>query len=291
MKIQNLTLPLLTDYQLLDAGHEEKLETIAGYTVIRGEPQAIWHPYLPQSEWQKASATHLAGQRNDAWRIKQQSPANWKFRWNELTFLLRLTQFKHVGVFPENAIHWEWMQTKIKAANRPINVLNLFAYTGGGTLAALSAGASVTHVDASKGTVTWARENAEASKLADKPVRWIVDDVLTYVRREIKRGKKYDGIIIDPPKFGHGSSGQLWKFEQDFAKLLQMCQELLSEQPLFVLVNAYAVPYSPVTVGQVVQQQLKLDSTVECGEVFIPFGSEKNLAIAMYARWANNAIG
>jgi 23S rRNA (cytosine1962-C5)-methyltransferase len=205
-----------------------------------------------------------------------------------LRFIIRPTSFKHTGLFPEQLPNWEWAGDKIRNAGRPINVLNLFGYTGGATLAAARAGASVTHVDASKTAVAWAKENAAASGLADAPIRFIVEDVVAFVKREVKRGTKYDAIIMDPPAFGHGPDGELWKIEEHLLELMKLCQELLSDTPLFVLMSGYAAGYSPLAFGYNLEQfEKKFGGRVECGDLAIQQrGSERMLPCGIFARWS-----
>ena len=207
------------DYELIDSGDGEKLERFGQYILRRPDPQALWSKNLSEDDWKKADASFLREGNNGKWKKKENVANEWFIKIGELSFLIKPTAFKHTGLFPENEPNWIWLSEKIKKASRPIKVLNLFGYTGGATLAALSAGAEVTHIDGSKSAITWAKQNAEASKLDDKKVRWIEEDARKFVGREIKRGNKYDAIIMDPPAFGHGANNELWKIEEDF-KLL-----------------------------------------------------------------------
>jgi 23S rRNA (cytosine1962-C5)-methyltransferase len=216
------------DYELLDSGSGEKLEKYSQFVLARPDPQALWEKHLPDAEWAKASGRYSREEGEGKWESNG-LPKEWQMSYGGLTFIIRPTSFKHTGLFPEQLPNWDWVGEKIKKAGRPISVLNLFAYTGGATLASARAGASVTHVDASKTAVAWARENAEASGLAEMPIRWITEDVLQFVKREIKRGTKYDAIIMDPPAFGHGPGGELWKIEEDLLDLMKLCLELISD--------------------------------------------------------------
>ncbi len=275
------------DYELFDSGDREKLERFGKYIFIRPEPKAIWRKSLT-TEWEHADAIYQrTTDKEGRWYFRNPVNQTSEFKWNNITFKIKPTFFKHTGIFPESAVHWEWIQQQIKQANRPVNVLNLFAYTGGCTLAALAEGASVTHVDALKEAVTWAHENAQLSALNDRPVRWIVDDALTFVKREIKRGKKYDAIIIDPPKFGRSAEGKVWKFEEDIQELLSSCQQLLSEQPVFVLLNAYTVEFTSVSLANLITQMMqKHKGIVDHGEIVIPQKTSNiMLPTSIFARW------
>jgi 23S rRNA (cytosine1962-C5)-methyltransferase len=283
---QIILSPTWEEYELIDSGEQEKYERFGPYTFVRPETKALWKKAHPEL-WEKADATFIQGEsREGRWKMRTQLKESWQIRWNDLTFKIRPTSFKHMGVFPENAAHWEWMQDLIRKAKRPINVLNLFAYTGGCTLAGLAAGASVTHVDASKSTVTWAHENAVLSGLAERPVRWIVDDAMTFVKREIKRGRKYDGIILDPPKFGRAENGKIWKFEQDFPKLLELSKEILSEKPLFFIVNAYTVEISSLTLGYLLESVMGTEGQIEHGEILLKGQQSYDLPTSIIARWS-----
>lgn len=237
------------DYELIDTGDGEKLERWGKYRLRRPDPQIIWPKTLPKNEWEKTDAHyHRSSSGGGQWEIRKNLPEHWRVDYGPLSFQVKTMGFKHTGLFPEQAVNWEWMIGKIQKANRPIQVLNLFAYTGGATVACAYAGASVCHVDASKGIVGFARENLTLSGLADKPVRWIAEDVGTFVEREIRRGRTYDAIIMDPPSYGRGPSGQVWQIEKDLYKLLQRCTEILSKNPLFALINSYTTGFSPVVL-------------------------------------------
>lgn len=276
------------EYELLDAGDEEKLERFGKFTVVRPEPQALWKRTLPQSEWNKADAMYQRSSTGGGkWMYQRSFPQQLILHWEQLSFVIKPTGFKHMGIFPEQAAFWKWIQQTISSAQRPIKVLNLFAYTGGSTVAALSAGAQVTHVDSSKEIITWAHENVKQSGLEGKPVRWIIDDVLKFIKREVKRGVTYDAIIMDPPKFGRGSSGQVWKIEEDLPVLIQLCEQVLSAHPLFFLMNLYTTDYSALTL----QNQLSdifhhKKGIVDCGELVLSVSaSKKLLSTGVYARW------
>lgn len=280
----------MSGYELLDSGNEEKLERFGQYVLLRPDPGALWEPHLPTSEWKKADAWFERKGREGTWHIKKELPKEWPIEFGGFTFLIRPTSFKHVGLFPEQVTNWEWISETLKTETENLkpSVLNLFAYTGGASMAAAKAGASVTHVDASKTANTWARENAAASGLADKPIRWITEDALTYMGREAKRGNRYDGIIMDPPAFGHGPKDELWKIERDFLPLMKLCAELLSEKPLFVLISGYAAGYSSLMFEHnLAPLKEKFGGTVEHGELTIPeLGSGRLLPCGIFGRWS-----
>ncbi len=234
------------DYRLIDCSEGMRLEKWADYTLSRPDPQIIWKTPRDNPLWQSCDAVYHRSERGGgSWEFRKKLPESWKISYNGLKFIIRPTGFKHTGLFPEQAVNWDLQQKLIKGAGRSVSVLNLFAYTGGATLACASAGASVCHVDASKGMVQWARDNAAASGLSDKPIRWIVDDCLKFVEREIRRGRKYDAIIMDPPSYGRGPSGEVWKLEDSVYDLLKTCTELLSPEPLFFMLNSYTAGLSP----------------------------------------------
>ena len=234
-----------TDYELLDCSCGEKLERWGSYTLVRPDPQAIWQTERRYAGWKKPDARYHRSETGGGHWSRNNLPAAWEIRYGELTFRVKPMSFKHTGLFPEQAANWDWAMEKIRAAQRPIRVLNLFAYTGGATVAALAAGASVCHVDAAKGMVAWAKENAAASGLADKPVRWIVDDCAKFVEREIRRGHRYDAIIMDPPSYGRGPGGEIWRLEDNLWDFVQLCAGVLSDEPLFVLINSYTTGLAP----------------------------------------------
>lgn len=242
------------DYELIDAEGGERLERWKDIILIRPDPQVIWHGERNDSRWNNAHAVyHRSNSGGGYWEPLKTVPDVWSVNFNDLTFRLKPMGFKHTGLFPEQAVNWSFAAEKIKSANRKISVLNLFAYTGGATVACLNAGASVTHVDASKGMVSWAKENAVASGLSDAPVRWLVDDCLKFVKREIRRGNKYDAIIMDPPSYGRGPNGEVWKLEQQIDELLTETGKLLSDDPLFFILNSYTGGLSPTILNFMVK--------------------------------------
>lgn len=246
------------DYELIDSGDKELLERFGNYFFVRPEPDALWKKSADKMQWNKAHAVYQRNtQGGGRWIYRQQVPQSWYISWQNLTFLIKPTGFKHMGIFPEQSSIWNILQNKIKNAKRPVNLLNLFAYTGGSTVAAASAGASVTHLDSAKEIITWANENVHLSKLENAQIRWIPDDAITFVKREIKRGKKYDAIIMDPPKFGRGAKNEIWKIEDDLPKLTDLCVQLLSDKPLLFIVNTYATSYSSIMLGNMLRQFMK----------------------------------
>ncbi len=245
------------DYEIIDTSNGEKLERWKDVILIRPDPQVIWD--TPRTaEWKKANAHYIrsssGGGKWDEYSMKKKE---WTIDYKGLKFKISPTGFKHTGLFPEQAVNWDYMSEKIKNANRPVKVLNLFAYTGGATLACAKAGAMVCHVDASKGMVSWARDNAKLSKLEDRPIRWIVDDCIKFVQREIRRGNKYDGIIMDPPSYGRGPNGEVWKLEDNIYQLMELCSQLLSDDPLFVAVNSYTTGVSPSSMEYMLNALVK----------------------------------
>lgn len=257
------------DYALLDSGDGEKLERYGSIVISRPDPQALWRKNLPNSEWNKAVAFY-GGEGKGSWRKKGVIPDVWPISFGGLDFNIRLSAFKHTGIFPEHKPNWEWTSGAIRSANRKVSVLNLFGYTGGATLAALEAGAEVTHLDGSKVAINWAKENAKISGLEDRPVRWMLDDAMSFVKKEIKRGRKYDGIIMDPPAYGHGPEGEVWQIEKDLPQLIELCGQLLSGDPLFILMNGYASGYSAIAYGNMLSSIVKEEGArVEIGEITI----------------------
>jgi 23S rRNA (cytosine1962-C5)-methyltransferase len=275
------------DYELIDSGDGEKLERFGLYTLRRPDPQALWQKSLDDKEWKKANAVFVREGDNAKWRMKDGIPKEWIIEMSDLKFLIKPTAFKHTGLFPENEPNWDWIKEKVKQAKRPIKILNLFGYTGGATLAGLLAGAEITHIDSSKSAITWAKQNAEFSKLDGKSVRWIEEDARKFVQREIKRGNKYDAIIMDPPAFGHGANNELWKIEEDFTKLLDSCLEILSDNPLFVLVNGYSAGYSAIAYENSLSSFVtKYGGSIESGELTIEESKTSRLLPAgIFSRW------
>jgi len=277
------------DYELLDSGDGSKLERFGKYIFSRPESQAMWSKALNPSEWQNAHAVFQpSGEESGGhWEFKKKVEEKWVMQYQDLKFWAMTTPGRHLGVFPEVASHWDFMAASMRQQTTRPNILNLFGYTGLASLAAASAGASVTHVDASKKSVAWARENQELSGLSDKPIRWIVEDAVKYVQREIKRGVKYDGIILDPPKFGRGPKGEVWEVYKSLPNLLEMCRQCLSDTPLFVIVTVYAVRASAIHVAQAVDEMMKqYKGIVESGELVTREKSANRLlSQAVYARW------
>ena len=234
------------DYELIDCSCGERLERWGNITLIRPDPQVIWKTEKKNPLWRKADAVYHRSQSGGGqWEIKNKIPDFWTVGYRDLTFNIKTMGFKHTGLFPEQAVNWDYSAEIIKNANREVKVLNLFAYTGGATVSALKAGASVCHVDASKGMTLWAKENAVSSGVADKPVRWIVDDCIKFVQREIRRGNKYDIIIMDPPSYGRGPGGEVWKLENEVYGFVELCSQVLSDDPLMMLINSYTTGLSP----------------------------------------------
>lgn len=249
-----------TDFEILDTSAGERLERWGNIILIRPDPQIIWNTKRDNLLWKQANARYKRSKSGGGcWEVYKKIPDVWNIGYRDLKFRIKPMGFKHTGVFPEQGVNWDFVTERIQSQNRPIKILNLFAYTGGATLACAKAGASVCHVDASKGMVTWAKENAEASKLADKPIRWIVDDCLKFVAREIRRSNKYDGIIMDPPSYGRGPGGEIWKLEDNLFSLITECKKLLSEDALFFILNSYTTGLSPSVMGYILGDVLKSD--------------------------------
>lgn len=254
------------DYELIDADEGERLERWGDIILIRPDPQIMWKGSRRDKRWQDAHAIyHRSSSGGGYWEKLKKVPDVWSVKYNDLVFRLKPMGFKHTGLFPEHAVNWELADKLIRSANRPISVLNMFAYTGAASLACLNAGASVTHVDASKGMVLWAKENAVASGLDDKPCRWLVDDCLKFVKREIRRGKKYDAVIMDPPSYGRGPGGEIWKLEQQIGELLTDTARLLSDEPLFMFLNSYTGGLSPTILNYMVKELIPV---CKKGEIF-----------------------
>lgn len=246
------------DYELIDATDGERLERFGDVLLIRPDPQIIWHTPRRDPRWESASARYLRSKTGGGhWEMRRKTPECWQIRYGDLRFNLKPMGFKHTGIFPEQAVNWDLMAEKIRAAGRPIRVLNLFGYTGAATLACAAAGAHVTHVDASKGMVNWGRENAVLSELAEKPMRWLVDDCGKFVQRELRRGNTYDAIVMDPPSYGRGPGGEVWKLEDQIYALVEQCVRLLSDQPLFFLINSYTTGLSPAVMQYILATLMK----------------------------------
>ncbi|MDU7338356.1 MAG: class I SAM-dependent methyltransferase [Clostridium sp.] len=261
------------DYELLDASDGERLERWGEVILIRPDPQIIWKTPREHPMWKCAHARYLRSNTGGGrWEEYRTVPGMWKIKYHELTFQLKTMGFKHTGIFPEQAVNWDFVQDKIRQAKRPVKVLNLFGYTGAATLACASAGAEVCHVDASKGMVAWARENAVASGLGDKPVRWLVDDCVKFVQREQRRGNTYDGIIMDPPSYGRGPGGEVWKLEEQLYPFVQLCVPLLSKDALFFILNSYTTGLSPSVMVYLLGTLLKTQfgGSVSADEIGLP---------------------
>ncbi len=283
------------DYELLDSGDGWKLERYGKYVLKRPEPEAMWRPALPETSWAAASAVfHPSAEENGGhWQANRPVDERWMMTYQNLKFWVQLSASRHLGVFPEQASQWDWISEQVRQARRPVHVLNLFGYTGLATMAAASAGARVTHLDASRKVITWARENLELSSLGEREVRWMVDDALKFVQREARRGNHYDGLILDPPKFGRGPKGEVWEFYKLLPNLLDACRQMLSSQPVFVLLTAYAVKASAVTLYYAVEEMMRAwQGQVEAGEVVLKEKSAgRMLSMAIYARWAGASGG
>ncbi len=277
------------DYELLDAGSGAKLERYGDFTLLRPDPEALWKQTLGENVWSKADLKFIRNGNRTKWEIRRGVPRNWNIEFGGLTFSIKPTSFKHTGLFPEQLPNWQWMQEKIRGVkSKAPSILNLFAYTGGASIASAAAGASVAHVDGSKTAVAWARENAELSGLTDAPIRWIVEDCVLFLKREIKRGNRYDAIIMDPPSFGHGPKDELWKIEEHFLELMELCRQVLSDTPLFIVINGYTAGYSAIAYENNLKDMTKgLGGTIETGELVIEqTASDKLLPCGIFARWS-----
>ena len=277
------------DYEILDMADGQKLERWGNVILIRPDPQIIWKNKSFPEKWYKANAKYnRSSTGGGSWQYNKKVPENWQVKYKELTFNIKPMGFKHTGLFPEQAVNWDWMISKIKNAKRPIKVLNLFAYTGGATVACSYAGAEVCHVDSSKGMTTWAKENVASSGLADRKVRYIVDDVVKFVNREIRRGNKYDGIIMDPPSYGRGTNGEVWKFEENISELVELCSKVLLDNPLFFLINSYTTGISSTVLENILRLNIKKNGKYSNGEIGLPMsGSKLVLPCGIYGRWEN----
>jgi len=253
------------DYEILDMANGEKLERWGNVILIRPDPQIIWSKKMAPRLWKKANAHyHRSKSGGGEWEYIKNVPKSWQIHYKNLTFNLKPMGFKHTGLFPEQAVNWDFMISKIKNAKRPIKVLNLFAYTGGATVACLSAGASVCHVDSSKGMTAWAKENVASSGLQEKPVRFIVDDVIKFVQREIRRGNRYDAIVMDPPSYGRGVNGEVWNIEESLYPLVDLCTKVLSDDPLFFLINSYTTGLAPTILANVLKMTVEEKWRIQC---------------------------
>ena len=277
------------DYEIIDMANGEKLERWKDIILVRPDPQIIWKDKSFPNKWKDINAIYKRSSTGGgAWDYKKKVPANWQVKYKNLTFNIKPMGFKHTGLFPEQAANWDWMIEKIKSSKREIKVLNLFAYTGGATVACLSAGASVCHVDSSKGMVSWAKENVISSGLQERSVRYIVDDVVKFVNREIRRGNKYDAIIMDPPSYGRGANGEVWKFEENICDLVELCKGVLSDNPLFFLINSYTTGISSTVLENILNLNITktYGGKVTNGEVGLPMTNSKLiLPCGIYGRW------
>ena len=284
-----LASPQWSDYELLDSGEGQKLERFGPYLFVRPDHQAVWRRALPPARWQAAQALFQpAGgeEMGGSWQFRRPVADSWPLSYRGLKFLAQMSSSRHLGVFPEQAAHWDWMAQQIQSAARPVNVLNLFGYTGLATLAAAAAGAHLTHVDASKKSVAWARQNQALSGLEDRPIRWIVDDALKFVQREARRGAQYEGIVLDPPKFGRGPKGEVWECFEMLPALLAACRQILSPQPLFVVLTAYAIRASALSIYYALGEMTAgLGGALSAGElVTVEKSAGRVLSQAIYAR-------
>lgn len=280
------------DYKCLDAGNGEKLESWNGIILRRPDPQAIWNVNYNDT-WKKVDGHYFRSTKGGGeWKFYSMLEDFWTVHYKHLTFKVSPTNFKHTGLFPEQAVNWDFMMEKIKKANRPIKVLNLFAYTGGATMACASAGASVVQVDASKGMTEWAKENRDLCGLKEKNIRFIVDDCLKFVEREYRRGNKYDAIVMDPPSYGRGPNKEVWKFEKGIYELIYATKKILSDQPLFFLINAYTTGISSIVLENILKTTILIDypnGKVDAGEVGLPITRDQLvLPCGIYGRWQNN---
>lgn len=281
------------DYELLDASCGEKLERWNQVILLRPDPQIIWnHGDLKEKYRGRIDAVyHRNSKGGGYWENLRVTPNSWKVKYKDLVFCIKQMGFKHTGLFPEQAVNWNFMMNKIRKSNRPIKVLNLFGYTGAASVACLKAGAHVTHVDSSRGMVDWCRENVKASGLEDKPIRYLVDDVIKFVKREIRRGNYYDAIVMDPPSYGRGANGEVWNIEKNLSELLSLCSEILSDKPLFFLINSYTTGLSATVLKNLLIDLMskKYRGSICCGEIGIPVSnSDIVLPCGIYGRWESN---
>ncbi len=277
-------------YQLLDSGNEQKLERFGSFVIARPCSQALWKPTLSSQEWRNADAS-FSREGGNAWSFKTKLPKSWTVEIEGVQFKLAPTDFGHLGVFPEHSLLWRSIQEALRTRQSP-QVLNLFAYSGGATLSAAQAGAKVCHLDASKGMVAWARENAELNHLTQAPIRWIIDDAVKFLHREIKRGVRYDGIILDPPSFGRGSNQEIFKIEKDIHPLLDLCRQLLSENPLFLIVTTHTPGMTPLVMEHLVRQKMEgLKGSLETGEMVLPSSRGLSLPCGSFAKWKGGKHG
>ena len=281
------------DYEIIDASNGQKLERWKDIYLLRPDPQIVWNngDLLEKYRSMIDAVYYRSNKGGGHWENLKNIPGSWNVDYKGLTFNIKQMGFKHTGLFPEQAVNWDFMMDKIKKADRPIKVLNLFAYTGGASCACLKAGASVTHVDSSRGMVDWFKENVKSSGMEDYPVRYLIDDVVKFVQREIRRGNKYDAIIMDPPSYGRGANGEVWDIEKNLNYLVEICTEILSDEPLFFLINSYTTGLSSTVLSNMLRMTVnkKYEGKVTCGEVGIPI-KENDLVLpcGIYGRWESN---
>ncbi len=292
-----------SDYALLDSGDGRKLERYGPLTVVRPEPQCFWRPRLEPGVWDAADAIFDPTDEEDTgrWKLAGRPPETWPLGWGDARFHARLTPFRHLAFFPEQAANWAWLDQRVRARAQigagPPRVLNLFGYTGVASLVCAAAGAEVTHVDASKKSVGWARDNAELSGLSDKPIRWIVEDARRYVQREVRRGSRYDGVILDPPKYGRGPTGEVWRLFEDLAELTRSCAQLLSPDADFLLLNAYAARVSGLSLAHLMTEALEIREgaagVIDWGELALVEAAHdtppREIGLSFFARWRGDA--
>lgn len=276
------------DYALLDCGDGQKLERFGEYTLIRPQPNATWRPTLPRCDWDAADAHFtLSASNRGVWHFRRSLPERWQMRYKALRFWVAPTPFRHVGVFPEQAVHWDWLAERLERAPSPPRLLSLFGYTGLASLTAAAAGAAVTHVDASKQAVGWARQNAALSGLADRPIRWIVDDALKFAAREVRRGIRYDGFILDPPPFGRGANGEVWTFDKAMPQLMALIRQLLSPTPCCIVITAYTAKMSRSRLSGLLKETMAgYGGIIEASELGLrQVSAARTVITAFYVRW------
>ncbi len=279
------------DYEIIDASLGQKLERWGNIYLLRPDPQIVWDNgnLLDKYKGKIHAVYHRSNTGGGHWENLKNTPSRWTINYNDLVLHIKQMGFKHTGLFPEQAINWDYMINKIKNSGRDIKVLNLFAYTGGATVACLSAGASVVHVDSSRGMIDWCKENVNSSGYQDANIRYLVDDVVKFVKREIRRGNKYDAIVMDPPSYGRGANGEVWNIEKDLDNLIKLCSQLLSDKPLFFLINSYTAGLSSTVLENLLKLNIKYEGKISCGEIGLPI-KENNLVLpcGIYGRWEEN---